>query len=461
MEETANYLEIFKYYSSLIEVATEKYESEKRKLVLPIVPLPILKSLCERAAKIFSEERTVLQINQDVTVVGDLHGHILDLFRILKVLGFPPTQKYLFLGDLVDRGEFSTETAILILTMKVLWPSSVFLIRGNHEFSEMWEHCGFLRELQLVYPGSNASDLFQTAFACIPIGAIVNKRTLCIHGGIGPTLKEVRMLQNLYRPIYTFDQGVVTDVLWSDPCEDVEEFEPSFRGTGFRFGKSVLWKFMEDNGLDLLVRGHECIESGVQYTLGSKAVTVFSASSYCNTMTNKAGVMTLKKSGEDPEIRLFRPLKYLRRDAARFVESIDEYKFAISTKKAAALRGKDKVNRLPMLSMQRSMPLVSQSCSCRSHELLHAKALMNGMKGGVEGRRLSNEENLPRLDALQQISTARKVCIEADPPRRGEMTARPQAIRPQQSMPMLDASRRLAKLTDDPTRKLKKPAMKV
>lgn len=452
MEDTANFLEIFKFYSKIIEAPPEKYESEKKKLVLPIVPLPILKSLCERAARIFSEERTVLQINQDIVVVGDLHGHILDLFRILNVLGHPPMQKYLFLGDLVDRGEFSTETVILILTMKVLWPSSVYLIRGNHEFAEMWEHCGFQRELKLIYPNSNPSDLFQTAFACIPIGAIVNKRTLCIHGGVGPSLKEVSMLQNLYRPIYTFDQGVVTDVLWSDPTDDTEDFVPSHRGTGFCFGKNVLTKFLDDNGLDLLVRGHECTADGVHFALDNKVVTVFSASSYCNTMTNKAGIMILKKNGEEPEVHVFRALKYIRRDSALFVSSSDENRFIVDAKKASAasaVRGSHTFKKLPVLTMNKSMPLASQSFSCRSHELLAQKPL-GGMKGGVEGRRLSNEEKLPKLDGMPQPGTARKsVCFEPQPPARGEMTARP-LIRMQQSVPTLDAARKLVKLPEAP-----------
>ena len=45
----------------------------------------------------------------------------------------PLTEKLLFLGDFVDRGEASLEVILFVLALKVLSPGNVHLLRGNHE----------------------------------------------------------------------------------------------------------------------------------------------------------------------------------------------------------------------------------------------------------------------------------------------------------------------------------------
>ena len=48
-------------------------------------------------------------------------------------------------------------------------------------------------------------------------------------------------------------------------------------------------RFLEDNGLQLLVRSHEVKEEGYEVAHDGYCVTVFSAPNYCDQMGNKVG----------------------------------------------------------------------------------------------------------------------------------------------------------------------------
>jgi protein phosphatase len=60
------------------------------------------------------KKTTFLELDGSFVVIGDLHGHFLDLDRIFRTFRYPKDFKYLFLGDLVDREDFSLETMVLI-----------------------------------------------------------------------------------------------------------------------------------------------------------------------------------------------------------------------------------------------------------------------------------------------------------------------------------------------------------
>jgi len=53
--------------------------------------------------------------------------------EIFRLGGNPEHTKYLFLGDYVDRGIYAIEVLLTIYSLKINFPNSVFLLRGNHE----------------------------------------------------------------------------------------------------------------------------------------------------------------------------------------------------------------------------------------------------------------------------------------------------------------------------------------
>jgi serine/threonine-protein phosphatase 2B catalytic subunit len=82
-----------------------------------------------------------LKIYDPVTVVGDIHGQYYDLQKIIELGNMPSNtsdrNKYIFLGDYVDRGLFSVEVILLLYSLKLNFSESVVLLRGNHECRQM------------------------------------------------------------------------------------------------------------------------------------------------------------------------------------------------------------------------------------------------------------------------------------------------------------------------------------
>lgn len=343
--------DILKFYIDAMNISVEDYATKKRRLKLPIIPEPILNCLLETASNIFKEEPILLRLSSPCIIVGDVHGQLLDLFRILKSFPLPPSSKYIFLGDLVDRGQFSTETVTLTLILKVLYPQNIYIIRGNHEFGEIFQRSDFLAELLEIYPNdTQLSQKFENTFSQIPLSAIIDDESILIHGGIGPSINDTESITSITKPVFNFKDEKVADLLWSDPSDTISMFMPSNRGTGNIFGPTALNTFLKSTNLKLLIRGHQCVENGCQTEIGGKVITVFSASNYCGITNNKAAVLLVNPStpllkmncivqnsnNQEKEIfqcnyqaKCFDPLPHFTRADVVFVRSESESKFSI------------------------------------------------------------------------------------------------------------------------------------
>ena len=75
----------------------------------------------------------------------------MDLYRIFQKNGLPPEHKYLFLGDIIERGKHSFESLTLLLIMKILYPSHIYIICGNHEFFLKRSESSFYSEVREKY----------------------------------------------------------------------------------------------------------------------------------------------------------------------------------------------------------------------------------------------------------------------------------------------------------------------
>ncbi|KAK8950516.1 hypothetical protein KSP40_PGU009756 [Platanthera guangdongensis] len=145
---------------------------------------------------------------------------------------------YLFLGDYVDRGQHSLETICLLLALKIENPENIHLIRGNHEAADINALFGFRLECIERMGESDgiwAWTRFNQLFNCLPLAALIEKKIICMHGGIGRSINTLDQIEKIERPI-TMDVGsiVLMDLLWSDPTENdsIEGLRPNARGPG-------------------------------------------------------------------------------------------------------------------------------------------------------------------------------------------------------------------------------------
>ncbi|CAM8970313.1 unnamed protein product [Rhodiola kirilowii] len=262
--------------------------------------------LCDSAEKIFASEPSVLQINAPVKIFGDLHGQFGDLMRLFDEYGSPSTAgdiayiDYLFLGDYVDRGQHSLETITLLLALKIEHPYNVHLIRGNHEAADINALFGFRIECierMGERDGIWAWHRFNRLFNWLPLAALIEKKIICMHGGIGRSINHVEQIESLQRPI-SMESGsiVLMDLLWSDPTENdgVEGLRPNARGPGLvTFGPDRVMEFCNNNDLQLIVRAHECVMDGFERFAQGHLITLFSATNYCGTANNAGAILVL------------------------------------------------------------------------------------------------------------------------------------------------------------------------
>jgi serine/threonine-protein phosphatase PP1 catalytic subunit len=198
-----------------------------------------------------------------------------------------------------------------LLAYKIKFPNRISLLRGNHEDANITKVYGFMDECKRRYNMKLWKE-FINLFNYLPVAALVNKRILCMHGGLSPNLKSLKQINKLDRPTVIPDYGIMCDLLWADPAHNKSpqvlnlvpnKWGRNERGSSYVFSEEVVQEFQEKHGLDLIVRGHQVMEDGYGFFAERRLVTIFSSPNYCNQFDNDGAMLSV---GEDLQCSFFK-----------------------------------------------------------------------------------------------------------------------------------------------------------
>lgn len=248
--------------------------------------------LCDRARELLITEANVQRVSTPVTICGDIHGQFHDLIELFRVGDKVPESNYIFMGDFVDRGFYSVESFLLLLALKVRYPDRVMLLRGNHESRQITQVYGFYDECLRKYGSASVWRYCCEIFDYLSLGALVDDRVFCVHGGLSPSIQTLDSVRLIDRKREIPHEGAMCDLLWSDP-DLVQSWALSPRGAGFLFGEDVVKSFNYVNNIDLIARAHQLVMEGYKLMFDDQIVTVWSAPNYCFRCGNVAAILCL------------------------------------------------------------------------------------------------------------------------------------------------------------------------
>lgn len=275
----------------------------------------------------------------ETVVIGDLHSDSKSLQAALVAVNFfekmatHQSIRLIFMGDYVDRGKEHLEIIDWILALKYVFPHHVYLLRGNHDggFTEnngvvktpyripdedepLTYFPPFIRALELRNLSIMENILphylaFFESMAMVAVFKHHGKVYLACHGGIlRPTLGtriltedemtlgfellgalEPELLlprSQWYDYINQLSCLTRSDVLdevgrsrcqnlfWSDPTTKHENLK--WHTGRFQFTEEHFRAYAEKLEFDVLLRGHQVVDEGVQAVFGGDCKTIYS-----------------------------------------------------------------------------------------------------------------------------------------------------------------------------------------
>ena len=254
-----------------------------------------------KAKEILDKRENIAILKTPLIICGCINAHFEELKDIFKICGNISETKYLFLGDYVGRGWNGLSTFMLLILYLIKYPNNITLLRGNHDsriFSQMY---GLYNEcLKKIVKNDEAEDIYNKInelFDLLQLAAVVDNKYFCIHGGLSPELKKIEVLNNIERKKEIPENGIITDLIWSDPKEEVNDYAPSKKGAGQFYGEKAVNDFLKENSnIEMIIRSHELVDDGYKYHFNKKLLNVFSAHDYGGRLGNIGSVLKIDEN---------------------------------------------------------------------------------------------------------------------------------------------------------------------
>jgi len=227
------------------------------------------KDLLKKAEGVLEKEPRLihLPLRGKVVFVGDTHG---DLEASQQVI-----QRYLkkpyyivFLGDYVDRGNYSKENIQYLLGLKLEHPEEIFLLAGNHE--------GFM--VKELYPANfwtsvsfEEREEYGLLFSKFPFAATTQNGVLALHGAL-PDVKTLEDMNQIELGDERWDR-----IVWGDFVESEIGSLGDLWGRP-QFGREYFDRLMERYRKQVLIRSHQPAAPLIMFN--KRCITIFTSHAY-------------------------------------------------------------------------------------------------------------------------------------------------------------------------------------
>ena len=249
-----------------------------------------------------------------IIIFGDHHGSYHTFFRnmlrlhlcgVINLHEYKVNDNYIiiFLGDIVDRGNYSLEILEFMFNFIIKNESNKFIInRGNHEEKETTKRYGFFDEIKYkIQTKTETNTIFDNIIkiftlcptAIILINTDTKKKYWLCHGLICNDSNIDSFINNNQEIIFILDVQQATNIRWTDtPSCNPEnntllDEDPINTPDGrHRIGTKTLSKYLSPEYFDFIIRGHEDRYSNA-WLLSSTMHRMHMGINYENTFNNK------------------------------------------------------------------------------------------------------------------------------------------------------------------------------
>jgi len=250
-----------------------------------------IKILHDEFIKIFRERPNIMDLGaisnnfSDILIVGDVHGDLVSLLKILDPFLIEKIDSVLFLGDYVDRGKYSLHTLLFLIILGICWPNRICLLRGNHEDVKLNQSFGFSQQLMRKYPSEfiPLSEMLTEIYHHFSLVAITPNKTIGMHAGVPVSTQSKSEIEKIKKPHNQIRQSSTAfkafmEIRWNDPIEEItrKSGNRSYHGF-FYYTPEHVENFLEVFGGVRIVKSHETKRGGFEYMFGGRLIHIFSS----------------------------------------------------------------------------------------------------------------------------------------------------------------------------------------